>query len=638
MAVAIVVAACLLLPSGASAAPKKSRPDTSPPTNVAIASPSAGATVSGTIAISAVASDNVAVKAVDMFVNGAFVASDATAPYTYQLDTTSLSEGPHSLFAYAYDAAGNGTYSATVTLTVDNVPDADTTPPTGVAITSPADGASVSGTVTVTATATDNVRVRTVDLRVDEKYLAYDNSAPYSYQLDTTTLTDGTHTLHAWAYDDAMNGTLSAPVTVTVKNASPPPPPPASGTSYYVDSLGGNDTNAGTSPTSAWKSLAKASSAPLAPGDTLSLKRESRWSGTLTVSRSGSAGAPITVSAYSTGVLPVITGASVCVRLDGSYVEVRDLHATGCSWAGFEISAAHVGVERVEASDNVVGVNTKSTATYTRIRYSNIHDNARMSVLTDGWALGYDCNASPKPKACDDDSGAFGIALHGDHAEVAFNDIRGHDTFSYDYGRDGAAVEIYGASYSHIHHNVTHGNHVFSELGKRSSDPLSTDNVYAYNTITGSAEEDRFLITRGAASGFGPIYNTVLINNSVHLTGAKSEGFICHAGCGTDLLTVRNNIISAARKVGYSDSVINESHNIYQGGILQLPGGMAASSLRGNAMFEDAPNWNLRLLAGSPAIDRGTSTGYSKDLDGRSLPLDGNGDGVAVTDIGAFEF
>jgi hypothetical protein len=48
---------------------------------------------------------------------------------------------------------------------------------------------------------------------------------------------------------------------------------------------------------------------------------------------------------------------------------------------------------------------------------------------------------------------------------------------------------------------------------------------------------------------------------------------------------------------------------------------------------------NGRLLRGSPCIDAGTNTGApSTDLFGMPRPLDGNHDGLPLTDIGACEW
>ncbi|MFC7586514.1 hypothetical protein ACFQYP_24290 [Nonomuraea antimicrobica] len=73
---------------------------------------------------------------------------------------------------------------------------------------------------------------------------------------------------------------------------------------YYLDSVNGSDSAAGTTAATAWKTLAKASAAALEPGSKLLLARGGSWSGTLSVTRSGTAAAPIVVDAYGTGAAP----------------------------------------------------------------------------------------------------------------------------------------------------------------------------------------------------------------------------------------------------------------------------------------------------------------------------------------------
>src|SRR5205823_3484129 len=97
-----------------------SNADTTPPT-VAVTAPLAGSTVSGTVTVSASASDNVGVSGVQFFVDGTAVGPlDTAAPYSYSWNTTTLSNGTHVLSAKATDAAGNATTSAAVTVTVSN--------------------------------------------------------------------------------------------------------------------------------------------------------------------------------------------------------------------------------------------------------------------------------------------------------------------------------------------------------------------------------------------------------------------------------------------------------------------------------------------------------------------------------------
>ena len=86
----------------------------------AITSPLAGATVSGTITISATASDNVGVTRVELLVDGALVATDTSAPYAASWNTTTRANGSHSISAKAYDAAGNVGTSASVVVTISN--------------------------------------------------------------------------------------------------------------------------------------------------------------------------------------------------------------------------------------------------------------------------------------------------------------------------------------------------------------------------------------------------------------------------------------------------------------------------------------------------------------------------------------
>lgn len=89
--------------------------DTTPPSVSAATSGS-----SGTIALTASASDNVGVTRVEFFVDGALKGSDSSAPYALSLDSTTLSNGTHSLVARAFDAAGNSKDSAAVSFSVSN--------------------------------------------------------------------------------------------------------------------------------------------------------------------------------------------------------------------------------------------------------------------------------------------------------------------------------------------------------------------------------------------------------------------------------------------------------------------------------------------------------------------------------------
>ncbi|WP_270888966.1 galactose oxidase-like domain-containing protein [Pedococcus sp. 5OH_020] len=94
--------------------------DTTPP-SVSVTAPASGATVAGTVQVTATASDNVGVVGVQLRLDGAALGSeDITAPYSVPWDTTAATDGAHQLSAVARDAAGNTTTATTVSVTVSN--------------------------------------------------------------------------------------------------------------------------------------------------------------------------------------------------------------------------------------------------------------------------------------------------------------------------------------------------------------------------------------------------------------------------------------------------------------------------------------------------------------------------------------
>ena len=91
---------------------------------VAISSPTTGATIGGTVAVTATASDNTGVVGVQFKVDGVDLGiEDNASPYGVNWDTTALNTGSHTLSAVARDAAGNLGTAAHVTVTVNNSPE-----------------------------------------------------------------------------------------------------------------------------------------------------------------------------------------------------------------------------------------------------------------------------------------------------------------------------------------------------------------------------------------------------------------------------------------------------------------------------------------------------------------------------------
>lgn len=98
----------------------------------------------------------------------------------------------------------------------------DTTPPT-VNLTSPAEGADVSGTTAVSADASDSNGIAKVEFYVNGSLQNTDTSAPYGLSLNTANLANNTYSLTAKAYDNAGNF-ASDTNSMTVKNGDVQPP------------------------------------------------------------------------------------------------------------------------------------------------------------------------------------------------------------------------------------------------------------------------------------------------------------------------------------------------------------------------------------------------------------------------------
>ena len=124
----------------------------------------------------------------------------------------------YTLAVDAFDATGNS--SPKTTIMVSTLPCADTTPPT-VTLTAPTNGSTMTGTVNTSANATDNVGVTRVDFFRDGVSAGSDSTAPYTVQVSTTTIADGSHTFSARAYDSAGNIGNTSSVAVNVSNTAP---------------------------------------------------------------------------------------------------------------------------------------------------------------------------------------------------------------------------------------------------------------------------------------------------------------------------------------------------------------------------------------------------------------------------------
>jgi hypothetical protein len=90
-----------------------------PPTTT-ITSPSANATVSGTVTVLVSAVSAITITKVELYVNGTLSATDNSSPWSFSWNTQQAADGAYTLQAKAYDVAGHVGTSASISVTVSN--------------------------------------------------------------------------------------------------------------------------------------------------------------------------------------------------------------------------------------------------------------------------------------------------------------------------------------------------------------------------------------------------------------------------------------------------------------------------------------------------------------------------------------
>ena len=136
--------------------------------------------------------------------------------------------------------------------------------------------------------------------------------------------------------------------------------PVAGATPYFVDCNGGNDGNAGTSQSTAWKTLTPVNAKQFAPGDSISFIAGCTWTGTLNPHGSGTNGNTITIDEYGTGALPHIEGggATEAVLLSGQeYWDINNLEVSNMAPTAGTRRGVRVIATGVSQHIHLVGLN-----------------------------------------------------------------------------------------------------------------------------------------------------------------------------------------------------------------------------------------------------------------------------------------
>lgn len=175
-------------------------------------------------------------------------------------------------------------------------------------------------------------------------------------------------------------------------------------TAYYL-SPSGRDTASGTSPTSAWKTLTRASTHNYEPGDSVLLEGGATFSGELWFDpgEGGTASAPIGIGSYGGGRATINGGGGTAINIyDAGGFEISNLSLVGSGSGSstgngvqlFNDLAGNVKLDYIRIDDieaagfkngvSIGGFNGSSGFTDVRVTDSSLHHNRDTGLITYG--------------------------------------------------------------------------------------------------------------------------------------------------------------------------------------------------------------------------------------------------------------
>lgn len=170
---------------------------------------------------------------------------------------------------------------------------------------------------------------------------------------------------------------------------------PARATTYYVDNCvtPGSDANNGTSPSTAWLTVAHVNAQTFSPGDSVLFQRTCAWYGTaLTVPSAGSSGNPITFGAYGSGANPILKGSTQVAT--GGYTLAPNQTATMFSLTDSGTSSTDSGTRNWREQISHVQISNSAVAVTVTVKAS-----ASAALNITGSAIGPVSGSAPNTSA-----------------------------------------------------------------------------------------------------------------------------------------------------------------------------------------------------------------------------------------------
>jgi hypothetical protein len=362
------------------------------------------------------------------------------------------------------------------------------------------------------------------------------------------------------------------------------------------------------------------------PGDVISLLRGMTFTGAFTLSKSGTAPAPITINSYGVLDAPIISGTveALLTINNKSYIVIDGLNFTDPSmdtadhWLpskakrGIEVSGSFVTIRNCRFTLLGVGINLQGS--YCTIE-NNYIGNLRMVKNT------------PTSQNSDDDYGASPIVVSGSHNIITHNYFKDCWAYSYDYGYDGGGVEFYGngSGDNTIMYNTVINCNGFNEFGSGNGGN-SDNNLIAYNLLINCGD----LVYTNSSGQYAitvnnlQYYNNIIVETRMQFTGVQQMVII---GSNSQI-SMKNNIFYLMTGVDVARSgIFSLPKNIHENNVYRLATGSvlnfnpgASERITTQNLFTsitgDPSTWNYQPLATSPASNAGQWVGIDRDIIG----------------------
>ena len=447
-----------------------------------------------------------------------------------------------------------------------------------------------------------------------------------------------------WLHSGVPDGSTTITVTVNGKTSNAIPFTVRQGNIYFISTTG-SDSNNGEYATNRgngdgpFLTISHAKS-KMSPGDIAYMRGGNYTDGEIWIRReygdSGEAGRPKVIRNYPAEVVnltnanrPFIIEADYITVsglnfLNGKSISVRKLDGTNVRIVGNVIKgkigydAIGTHGDNIDILGNVVEAEGSSMGTQGHCIYVSHGQNIRIMYNVLKGATGYDLhifdqNRVPSDPQSDIQRIIKNVIVEGNILMGSpYQQRSGMIIAMQDEGHLGNYIE-----------NVTIKNNIFYKNNHKGINIGGiAKNVKVYNNVFYENGRGGIYINGG-----GSLTDVVISNNIFYHTNNDACNFSCSWFRDVDIEVDDQNV---------KNLTIN--NNLYYLGV-DIYNGNDTSPKTGNPLFVDPSNLDFHLQANSSAIDAGVDlTEITTDFDGNPRPMDGNNDGVAKPDLGAFEY